>query len=75
MEIKNPLYIVPKTLSRWFEGMRQKGWTLTTILLILLAADKIGTVAELIWLQQSWFQAKKFLLQWGSQPVNMWITM
>jgi hypothetical protein len=43
-----PSIYSPYTLSRWFEGMRQKGWTLTTILLILLAADKIGTVAELI---------------------------
>ena len=43
-----PSIYSPYTLSRWFEGMRQKGWTLTTILLILLPADKIGTVTELI---------------------------
>jgi hypothetical protein len=32
----------------WLEGLRQKGWTLITILLILWAASKMNTVASLL---------------------------
>lgn len=31
----------------WMEGLRQKGWTLATILLILMASWKCGTIATL----------------------------